>query len=165
MEKVPLDHRLFPHRLLDHLHHYLPLQDLYDGQILHPNLLMSIEDRPDSGQYLQTEQFDQFDKEVYEIDKVVYETEQGKKLPEKRRTDYPEVTFPLTATEQQLQDDWDLEHGMTTLAEIMRRRDPDGFKDDEEAQKEIDKNLEANKEVKTRATDTPEEGITFSRGR
>ena len=99
----------------------------------------------------------QFDKEVYEIDKIVYEQETGKKLPETRKTDYPEVTFPLTADEQQGQDDWDLSHNMTTLAKIMRRRDPDGFKDDEDAQKEIDENATANAKSPVRSTDEPEE--------
>ena len=84
----------------------------------------------------------QFDNEVYEIDKIVYETETKKKLPEDRRTDYPEITFPLTAAEQQGQDDWDLQHGMITDAQILRRRDIDGFTSDEEAQKVINENRE-----------------------
>ena len=82
----------------------------------------------------------QYDKDVYAIDQIVYETQTKKKLPETRRTDYPEVTFPMTQAEQQAQDDWDLAHGMTTEAKIKMRRDPDGFEDEAAAQKEIDEN-------------------------
>ena len=105
-----------------------------------------------------------YDQQSYSIEQVIM-AKHSKPLPKERRLDYTEVTFPLTPDEQQKQDDWDLSHGMTTLAQILRRRDPDGYKSDEEAQEVINSNLEANKEIKVRATDEPEAipGITFSR--
>lgn len=104
------------------------------------------------------------DQRVYGVEQAIMKVK-SKELPKDRRVDYSEITFPLTPDEQQKQDDWDLSHGKITMAQILRRDDPDGYEDEAAAQKVIDKNLETNKTLKVRATDEPQSqpGIFESR--
>ena len=105
------------------------------------------------------------DQQVYGVEQAIMKVK-SKELPKERRVDYSEITFPLSPDEQQKQDDWDLSHGAITMAQILRRRDPDGYDDEAAAQKVIDENLETNKTLKVRATDEPQSqpGIFESRG-
>ena len=80
------------------------------------------------------------DNEVYEVEQVVWEKSKGTSGSLKERSlNFNEIEFPVTGQEQREQDDWDLEHGQTTEAKILMRDDPDGYKDEKEAQKEVDR--------------------------
>ena len=80
------------------------------------------------------------DEQVYEVEQAVW----GSPLP-KRTVNYDEIEFPVTPTEQQAQDQWDLDHGLITEAQILMRDNPDGYKTEAQAQKQIDKNRETQK--------------------
>ena len=81
------------------------------------------------------------DNELYEIEKIVWEKSEGTKgkLPE-RTVNFAEVEFPVTPEQQQARDEWDLQHGQITEAEILWRDDPDGYKTIEEAEKKVAEN-------------------------
>ena len=76
------------------------------------------------------------DEQVYEVEKAVWKGS----LP-KRTVNYDEIAFPVTPTEQQAQDQWDLDHGLLTTAQILMRDNPDGFKTEKKAQRQIEKNM------------------------
>ena len=46
----------------------------------------------------------------------------------------------LQPEQQQQRDEWDLEHGQITEAEILWRNDPDGYKTIKEAEKKVTEN-------------------------
>ena len=83
------------------------------------------------------------DRGVYEDEMVIYEEDMKKKLPELERINFQEMSFPKPASETRDQLEWDWKHGFDTPAAHLMRRDPDGFKDDEEAQAFIDENKQA----------------------
>ena len=72
------------------------------------------------------------DEQLYEVEKAIFD----KELPE-RTINYDEIAFPVTPTEQQAQDQWDLDHGLLTEAQILMRDNPDGYDNEEEAQEQI----------------------------
>ena len=93
------------------------------------------------------------DEQVYEVEQAVW----AGSLP-KRTVNYDEIEFPVTPTEQQAQDQWALDHGLLTTAQILIRDNPDGYKTEAMAQKQIDKNRETQK--------APQSGLSaFSRER
>ncbi|HEA68301.1 hypothetical protein LCGC14_1268440 [marine sediment metagenome] len=77
------------------------------------------------------------DEQLYEVEQAVWEG----KLPN-RTVNYDEIEFPVTPTEQQAQDQWDLDHGLLTTAQILMRDNPDGYKTEKKAQDQINKNRE-----------------------
>ena len=81
------------------------------------------------------------DEDLYEIEEVVWEKSDGTKgtLPE-REVNFAEVEFPVTPEQQQARDEWDLDHGQITEAEILWRNDPDGYDDIEEAEAKVTAN-------------------------
>ena len=79
------------------------------------------------------------DAELYEIEQVVWKVDFNGELPE-RTINFTEVEFPVTPEQQQSADQWDLDHGQITEAQILRRNDPDGYKDEAAAQVQVDKN-------------------------
>ena len=76
------------------------------------------------------------DNGLYEVEMVVWDKDGKGKLPE-RDVNFAEVEFPVTPEQQQDRDEWDLEHGQITEAEILWRNDPDGYKNIEEAEKKV----------------------------
>ena len=80
---------------------------------------------------------------LYEIEKVVVAEDLNIKIPDKMTVDYSETIEILTPKEQREKDEWDLKHGLITEAEILRRRDPDGYPTVEDAQTKIDDNRAA----------------------
>ncbi|KKM80599.1 hypothetical protein LCGC14_1338220 [marine sediment metagenome] len=78
------------------------------------------------------------DRDLYEIEEIVWEKSDGTKgkLP-KREVNFAEVEFPVSPEQQQARDEWDLDHGQITEAEILWRNDPDGYKSLEEAEKKV----------------------------
>ena len=77
---------------------------------------------------------------LYEVEKVIVDKDLKKKLPDKMVVDFSETMEILSPQEQREKDEWDLEHGLITEAEILMRRDPDGYETIEKAQKKIDIN-------------------------
>lgn len=81
------------------------------------------------------------DSDLYEVERVVWEKSEGTKGKlQDREVNFAEVEFPVTPEQQQARDEWDLEHGQTTEAEILWRNDPDGFKTLKEAEKKVTDN-------------------------
>ncbi len=78
------------------------------------------------------------DEQLYAVEQAVWEGA----LP-KRVINYDEISFPVTPTEQQAQDQWDLDHGLITEAQILMRDNPDGYKTEKKAQEQIEKNRAA----------------------
>ncbi len=76
------------------------------------------------------------DNDLYEVEVVVWDKDGKGKLPE-RDVNFAEVEFPVTQEQQQARDEWDLEHGQITEAEILWRNDPDGYENIEEAEKKV----------------------------
>ncbi len=78
------------------------------------------------------------DIDLYAVEKVVWEKSDGTKgkLPE-RDVNFAEVEFPITPEQQQTRDQWDLDHGQITEAEILWRNDPDGYENLEEAETKV----------------------------
>ncbi len=81
------------------------------------------------------------DNDLYEVERVVWEKSEGAKgkLPD-REVNFAEVEFPVTPEEQQERDQWALDHGQTTEAEILLRNNPDGYEDIEEAEAKVTAN-------------------------
>ena len=78
------------------------------------------------------------DSDLYEVERIVWPKSDGTKGKlQDREVNFAEVEFPVTPEQQQARDEWDLEHGQTTEAEILWRNDPDGFKTIKEAEKKV----------------------------
>ena len=81
------------------------------------------------------------DNDLYEVEEIVWPKSEGTKgkLPD-REVNFAEVEFPVTPEEQQERDQWALDHGQTTEAEILLRNNPDGYEDIEEAEAKVTAN-------------------------
>ena len=95
------------------------------------------------------------DAKIYEVEKRIVEVESGSTLPEKRMVDYAEPEHPISPQEEREQDDWDLEHGLTSLPQLMMRRDPDRYKTPEMAIAAIEKNKGINQALGTGQVERP----------
>ena len=71
----------------------------------------------------------------------------GISLPETLLVDFSESVEYYSEDEQRAKDDWDLDHNLTTLAQIVMRQNPDITA--EQAEKFITDNAKANKSVRT----------------
>ena len=90
--------------------------------------------------------------DIYAIEREILRVEANLKLPEEFSVDFSEaVSEELTQAEQQAKWDWDLEHNMTTEAQIAMERDPDRFDSIEDAQAFIDGNKATKAPVPTLA--------------
>ncbi len=84
------------------------------------------------------------DRDLYDVEKVVAEKGGLKALPENRLINLAEIEFPVSPEEQQARDAADIAMGILTPAQILIRDNPDGFKNLEEAQKQIEENKAVN---------------------
>lgn len=81
---------------------------------------------------------------LYNIERQFLSIFQGITLPEAFNVDFGEGEIILSQSEQESQNNWDLEHGLITAAQILQRRDPDRFDTLDEYQKFIDDNKVVN---------------------
>ena len=90
--------------------------------------------------------------DIYKIEKEIALVEANMKLPDEFSVDFSEsITDELSPAEQQAKWDWDLEHNLTTLAQIAMERNPDKFDSIEDAQEFIDANKAADAPTPTLA--------------
>ena len=103
----------------------------------------------------EVEKFRRIEKQMYNIEKVISQTETGVNLPEDFSVDFTEVQFP--DPERELQEwDWKFKHGLADKYDYLMHNDPDKFPDRETAIKYLeDKKVE---------TDTPQNIFTLNRG-
>jgi len=85
------------------------------------------------------------DRDVYEDEMAIAKIDKIGTLPELERVNFQEMAFPKPASETREQLEWDWKHGFDTDVAYLMRRDPDGFDDEEEAQKFIDDNKQTAK--------------------
>lgn len=81
---------------------------------------------------------------IYEIERVILKTFNIATLPEEFSVDFQEKAVILNQSEAESQNNWDLEMGVTTVAQIYQRRNPDLFETLEEYQEQIDENKKTN---------------------
>ena len=96
-----------------------------------------------------------YDKDVYAIEQRIWEVETKSKLPDGRHVDYVEPKFPKTVDERIKSEEHDLSLGLTNVATLARKRDPDGFKTEEDALKFIEDNKKINAEAGFRGKGEP----------
>ena len=73
------------------------------------------------------------EREAYEIERIVADTEANINLPEDFKIDYDEVDFP--DAEQEMQEwEWKFKHGLADKIDYLMAHDPDGFPTREEAE-------------------------------
>ena len=94
------------------------------------------------------DQWQMFEKDLYEIETVIADKSGLAKLPELKSVNFVEPSFPINAGEQRDKDEWDLGKGLVSIVELFKRGNPDsGLTDDKIKQMLID-NATLNKEVK-----------------
>ena len=71
------------------------------------------------------EQWRMFEKDLYEIEKVIWEKSGMGTLPESISVNFVEPTFPKAPSEQREQDEWDLEKGLVSIVELFKRGNHD----------------------------------------
>ena len=112
----------------------------------------SSQDRPSSGLALKIKDFEYledykddlslwraFEKELYDLEKIIAGVN-GVNLADKMVIDFKEPEYPKSVQEQITKDNWDLEKGLITLPEILKRDRSDLTI--EQAEAIIEKNLE-----------------------
>ncbi len=62
---------------------------------------------------------------IYDIEKIIWETDMNRVLPAKQAIDYSETEEILTVAEQRDKDEYELKHGLISEAEIYLRENPD----------------------------------------
>ncbi len=80
---------------------------------------------------------------LYAIERVILKVEYGLNLPETISIDFSETQEILTPQEQREKEEYDIKMGYTTPADILFKRNPDGFADVAEAEAFIIANKEA----------------------
>ena len=93
----------------------------------------SSQDRPSSGLALKIKDFEYledykddlslwraFEKELYDLEKIIAGVN-GVNLADKMVIDFKEPEYPKSVQEQITKDNWDLEQGLITLPEILKR--------------------------------------------
>ena len=68
--------------------------------------------------------------DLYDVEKVVYQANTNKKLPDKLAVDFAEVRFPINSKEQMEKDTWMLQNKLTSRLEIAKRENPDKPEDE-----------------------------------
>ena len=68
--------------------------------------------------------------DLYDVEKLVYQANTGRSLPDKMAVDFAEVRFPVNAKEQMEKDEWMLKHKLTSRLEIAKRENPDKPEDE-----------------------------------
>lgn len=76
------------------------------------------------------------ERDIYEVEKMVYSEETSKSLPEKMVVDFAEISFPVSESEKQQKREWMLKNGLTSKLKILMEENPDRAKED--LQKELD---------------------------
>jgi hypothetical protein len=74
------------------------------------------------------------ERSIYEVERVVYNTNTNGNLPDKMSVDFAEVKFPVAPAELREQDGWELEKGLTSLIRIKQRENPDANPEDIKAE-------------------------------
>ena len=103
--------------------------------------------------------------EIYDIEKIIWETDMNKVLPAKQVIDYTETEEILTVAEQRDKDEYELKHGLISEAEIYLRENPDyaiKIKDMDKRLEEVQtKVIDVNKDMsKTEPDKTEEQRLT-----
>ncbi len=100
--------------------------------------------------------------DIYDIEKIIWETDVKHKLPAKQVIDYTETEEILTVAEQRDKDEYELKHGLISEAEIYLRENPDysiKIKDRVKRLEEVQtKIIDKNKAMGT--IETPEDSLT-----
>ena len=79
------------------------------------------------------EKFNRFEKELYEVERVVAEVESNMKLPEEISVNYTEVDFPDPERDRD-EWEWKFKHGLADKIDWLMQYDPDGFPTREDAE-------------------------------
>ncbi len=96
-----------------------------------------------------------YDRDSYANEQIIWKTETGEALPDGRHVDYTEPKFPRTIDEEITAEKHDLELGLTNLALLAKKRDPDGFTSADDAEKFIADNKELNTKLGFRGANEP----------
>lgn len=65
-----------------------------------------------------------YEEECYKVERVIAKAN-GIDLPNNFSVDFNEPIYPLSAQEQIMKDDWELEHGLISEVDILMRKNPD----------------------------------------
>ena len=89
----------------------------------------------------------QVDDELYAKEQLVWQAAgMPGELPP-RRTNFAEVEFPVSPREERARHDWELQHGLTAITDLLLARNPDGFSSAEEALTQVRSNLAVNRSL------------------
>jgi len=99
-----------------------------------------------------------YDRDSYSNEQIIWKTEAGNALPDGRHVDYTEPSFPRTIAEEIEAENHDLELGLTNLALLAKKRDPDGFTSGEDAEQFVTDNKELNASLGFRGANEPAPG-------
>ncbi|MEE9310810.1 MAG: hypothetical protein V3V10_00230 [Planctomycetota bacterium] len=85
--------------------------------------------------------FRAFEQQLLDTSTAVLAAHEGTTGKAELQLDFPEPELAQSATERMNTDDWRIQQGMTTPAEIMQRDNPDAFKDQSAAEQQRQTNL------------------------
>lgn len=126
--------------------HHLPV-DFVEGAVIASGVAIEARNKElNDDRRSDVERWRLVEHEIYKIEREMCRVEASMDLPKEFAVDFQEsIDEVLTPAEQRAEDDWMLEHNMTTDAQILMRDNPDKYETEEAAQKAIEENNAKNK--------------------
>lgn len=99
----------------------------------------------------------QWERDLYQKERIVAKTDAGLTLPEKIHVDFAEVEFPLDPAEERARWEWEWQHGLSSKLDYLKSKSPDTPED--ELQKTLEKNATEAKKIELAKRPTFEERL------